>query len=249
VSETVILCEGYHDRAFWSGLLEYAGCTNLARESGAKPIKVRDPFGIPVGGGDFGFGSRSGAFVRVRPCRGPVLGPAKTRLAERATKSLSRLVLNIDPDTDAADQDSTGGANQQTLLQLARQFDPVFATSLLGCTIDQGATEICLVRWECADPPAPGIPHQQTLERLVCSAVCAAYPERATSVQHWLDNRPNVAVAGVKEHAWSHMAGWYAIHGCEAFYSMLWQDPLVASELRARLEASGAWAIIEAITA
>jgi hypothetical protein len=45
------------------------------------------------------------------------------------------------------------------------------------------------------------------------------------------------------------MAGWYAIHGCESFYQMLWEDASVAAELRARLEGSGAWAVIEAIVA
>ncbi|MGV3721253.1 MAG: hypothetical protein ACO1SX_10135 [Actinomycetota bacterium] len=53
----------------------------------------------------------------------------------------------------------------------------------------------------------------------------------------------------MKEHVWSHMAGWYAIHGCDSFYSMLWEDPSVAAELRTRLEGSGAWAVIEAIVA
>ncbi|MDT7815668.1 MAG: hypothetical protein QOJ42_5584 [Acidobacteriaceae bacterium] len=28
MSESVILCEGYHDRAFWDGWLRYLGCSD-----------------------------------------------------------------------------------------------------------------------------------------------------------------------------------------------------------------------------
>ena len=38
------------------------------------------------------------------------------------------------------------------------------------------------------------------------------------------------------------MAGWYAEHGCEAFYANLWKDPRVVAELQTRLQA-GAWQI------
>jgi hypothetical protein len=43
------------------------------------------------------------------------------------------------------------------------------------------------------------------------------------------------------------MAGWYAENGCEAFYSNLWHDSLVVAALQQRLEASGAWQIVERI--
>jgi hypothetical protein len=39
------------------------------------------------------------------------------------------------------------------------------------------------------------------------------------------------------------MAGWYAEHGCEAFYSNLWHDPRVIAELKTRLQFTGAWQI------
>src|SRR5436309_2878174 len=83
--------------------------------------------------------------------------------------------------------------------------------------IDSGATKVALVRWEASDPDGPGLPQQQTLERLVCAALIAAYPTRAKSVQDWLDSRPQPPGTHPKEHAWSHMAGWYADQGCEAF--------------------------------
>jgi hypothetical protein len=57
------------------------------------------------------------------------------------------------------------------------------------------------------------------------------------------------ASAGPKEHAWSHMAGWYADKGCDDFYQALWRDDAVIPHLRSRLEASGAWGAVEALIA
>jgi hypothetical protein len=39
------------------------------------------------------------------------------------------------------------------------------------------------------------------------------------------------------------MAGWYAEHACENFYSSLWNDTAILRELETRLRASGAWQI------
>ncbi len=91
------------------------------------------------------------------------------------------------------------------------------------------------------------MPTQQTLERLVSAALLAAYPARAKPLQDWLDSRPLPPATDPKEHAWSHMAGWYAQYGCEAFYSNLWNDPQIVSQLESRLRLSGAWQIVEAI--
>jgi len=113
--------------------------------------------------------------------------------------------------------------------------------------LDGGATKVILIRWEVNDPPAPGLPDQQTLERLVSAALAAAYPARAKSVQSWLDARPDQPRTDPKEHAWSYMAGWYAEKGCDAFYSNLWNDGLVAAELKSRLQSSGAWQIAETL--
>jgi hypothetical protein len=43
------------------------------------------------------------------------------------------------------------------------------------------------------------------------------------------------------------MAGWYAEHGCEAFYRLLWGDAAIAGELQSRLQACGAWRVGEAL--
>jgi hypothetical protein len=97
------------------------------------------------------------------------------------------------------------------------------------------------------DPPSAGLPAQQSLERLVCAALVAAYPPRGPAVTNWLDSRPAAPVAGPKEFAWSHMAGWYAEYGSDAFFRKLWLDAPAVTELQTRLTACGAWRVAEAL--
>ena len=97
------------------------------------------------------------------------------------------------------------------------------------------------------DPPSAGLPAQQSLERLVCAALVAAYPPRGPAVTNLLDSRPAAPVAGPKEFAWSHMAGWYAEYGSDAFFRKLWLDAPAVTELQTRLTACGAWRVAEAL--
>jgi hypothetical protein len=71
----------------------------------------------------------------------------------------------------------------------------------------------------------------------------AAYPDRQAAVQPWLDSRTNPPDESPKDYAWSYMAGWYADAGCERFYSSLWEDAAVVTELKSRLCKIGAWRI------
>jgi hypothetical protein len=107
------------------------------------------------------------------------------------------------------------------------------------------------VRWEAGDGNCPGLPEQQTLERVVCAALVAAFPDRGLAVQKWLDSRTQGPTAGPKEFAWSHMAGWYAEHGCENFFRYLWTaetgDGHAREELENRLRACGAWRVAETL--
>jgi hypothetical protein len=208
---------------------------------------VYDPWKTKVQTGQYAYHSRSGRFVRVVPCHGKtnVLPAVRTRLQQRSTKALTRLVINIDSDVTASGA-SIGplGLQRHDVVNLSRTFDTGAVENAGGeIELDGGATKVALVRWEVSDPPSPGLPDQQTLERLVSATLAAAYPARAASVQHWLNNRPVPPGADPKEHAWSYMAGWYAEHGCEAFYSILWNDQRVRAELETRLRASGAWQV------
>jgi hypothetical protein len=254
MSESVILCEGYHDRAFWAGWLTHLGCTDPGIPSVGRTTRsqVLDPWNTPVTGGHFAYHSRSAQFVRIVPCHGKskVLQAARFRLGQRGLKPLIRLVINVDSDV-AASGTSTGttGLRRQDVEQLVRNtFDPAATVNADGeIEVDGGATRVTLIRWEVNDPPARGLPDQQTLERLVSAALAAAYPGRATALQDWLDSRPGPPPADPKDHAWSYMAGWYAEQGSEFFYSNLWRDAGVVNQLESRLRSSGAWQIGETL--
>jgi hypothetical protein len=250
MSESVILCEGFHDRAFWDGWLTALGCNSTGFKPGTTGYPALDPWGTPVRGGQFAYLSKAGSFVRVRSCNGKskILNEARIRLAERTTKRLLRLVINVDADSTASQAPGPVGLRQQDVLHQVQQVDASAALTAAGeIEVDGGATNIALVRWEVPEPSTPGLPDQQTLERLVSAALVAAYPARATAVQTWLDAHPSPPGADPKEHAWSYMAGWYAEFGCEAFYSNLWNDAQVAAELEVRLRKSGAWQVAAAL--
>lgn len=172
---------------------------------------------------------------------------ARIRLEERTTKGLERLILNWDADTDPA----LGGNEQsfrQSLLHLARGFEETArynADREIALSSPDGACTLSVVVWRASDGDTPGVPAVETLERLACASIVAAYPERARGIQEWLDRRANAPPAGPKELAWSHMAGWYAKQGCEAFLRQLWLDPAIASELKARMNHIGAWQAIQ----
>jgi hypothetical protein len=251
MSESVILCEGFHDRAFWDGWLTSLGCKSDGFKPGTPGYPAPDPWGDEVRGGQFAYRSKSGSFVRVRPCNGKsnVLREARIRITRRTIKRLLRLIINVDVDTSASGATpAPTGLRQQDVFHQVQLIDPLASINAEGeIEIDAGATKVALIRWETNDPPAPGLPDQQTLERLVSAALVAAYPPRAKAVQDWLAMRPTPPPPDPKEHAWSYMAGWYAEHGCENFYANLWRDVAVVRELESRLRSSGAWQIAETV--
>jgi hypothetical protein len=248
MSERVVLCEGFYDRDFWGGWLEHLGCPK------PEPGKVVDSQGQPVKGeGHSGYWTKTGQFIRIVPCRGKdnILPEARKRIQDRRLDpALSQLVICIDPDTEAGSGSAATGLRPADLLHQVQQIDSSVVTNPDGdVELDGGAMKVSLVRWEVPDDDAPGVPRQQTLERLACSALIAAYPARGPAVATWLANRPNAAEPGPKEHAWSHMAGWYAHLGCAEFYHGLWHDPHVVQELEARLKACSAWRVAQMLVA
>ncbi|NQT14747.1 MAG: hypothetical protein HQ582_18475 [Planctomycetes bacterium] len=173
MSESVILCEGYLDRAFWAGWLARLGCT--VRKEGNQ---IYDAMGKPVQKGQYMYRSRSDRFVRVVPCHGKsnVRPESRQRLAQRTLRpSLTRLVVNVDPDVDTQESSAATGLRRQDIHAFVRQFDPDAAETSEGdSALDGGETLVSLVRWEAEDHDALGVPTQQTLERLVCAALVAA---------------------------------------------------------------------------
>jgi hypothetical protein len=247
MSESVVLCEGYLDRAFWAGWFEHLGCEVPPKSGGV----IQDELGRPVHKGQHMYLSASARFIRVVPCGGKpeVRREARQRLAQRTMQpQLSRLVVSVDPDVDAQEATAATGLRLQDLTALARDFDPQASETPDGdVSLDGGATLVSLVRWEAEDQDAAGVPTRQTLERLVCGSLVATYPDRGPAVRQWLKSRPNPPPTNPKEFAWSHMAGWYAEQGCEAFYRVVWSDEAVADELRTRLRQCGAWRVAEAV--
>src|SRR4051812_12224520 len=103
MSHSVILCEGYHDRAFWAGWLLYLGCSDPGIPPAGKSarIQVLDPWNKPVTGGQFAYRSKTGQFVRVVPCHGKtkLLAGMRDFLLQKVARPLARLVICVDPDT------------------------------------------------------------------------------------------------------------------------------------------------------
>lgn len=246
MSESVILCEGFLDRAFWAGWLDHLGCTIPSHRG-----TVCDALGRPVRKGQYMYRSRTDKFVRVVPCHGKsrIQPAARERLGQRRMRPrLTRLVINVDPDVDVSAPSAATGLTRRHVHAFVREFDRNATETADGnMVLDDGDTLVSLVRWEANDAAASGLPNQQTLERLVCAAVVAAFPDRGPAVQTWLDSRPNAAQAGPKEFGWSYMAGWYADHGCEGFYRALWGEAVLAAQLKSRLQACGAWRVAEAL--
>ncbi|MFL5344333.1 MAG: hypothetical protein ACJ8AT_06050 [Hyalangium sp.] len=250
--ESVILCEGYHDRAFWDGWLRFLKCDVPQANNKVVSNKIiKDPWGRTVSGGQFGYQSPTGSFVRVVPCGGDVFIPAalKDRLAGRTTHALRHLVVNYDADTDArTESDARTGveAAHNSVQTILKSVDPAFTTSPQGdYLLDGGKTVVSVLVWWTPDAHSDGLPWKHTLERLVCAALNTTLPGRAQAVEQWLQSRPGGSPAGPKEYAWSNMAGWAAEKGCEAFFSALWSDPQVVTELQSRLVQTGAWRIAE----
>ena len=249
-SESVILCEGFYDRSFWSGLLQHIGCSDPGiRPDTTARVTFPDPWKVTIKQGQFGFASKSNRCIRVKPCGGKssIIKEAKSALDSRIDRRLLRLVINVDADTNADGTESLSKSVNRVAVEelLRRENIPAQSTPEGNFTIDEGATEIYLVRWNISDAPQDTLPNQQTLERLVCAAIFAAYPDRAECVRQWLASRQNPPELSVKEFAWSVMAGWYADSGCDDFYQCFWRDPKLVPELEKRFQECGAWQVAE----
>ena len=203
--------------------------------------------------GQYGYYSPTGRFTRIVPCHGVdnVLPEARERLERRGLDlTPSILVLCVDPDADTGKADAKTGLRLEDLERHVQSIEPSATRNDAGdIELDDGATKVSLVRWEVDDELIAGVPVPQTLERLVCTAMVAAYPERGPAVQDWLSRRPKAPTSTPipKAYAWSYMAGWHADQGCEAFFKLLWQDAKIAAELESRLRAGGAWRVAEAL--
>jgi hypothetical protein len=245
--ESQIICEGYHDRAFWSGMLKQLGCTDPGDRGNGRRFPVPDAFGDEIRGGNYGFLSKSGAHIKIVPARSKDAIPeaVRSRLRSRTTKKLDRLIVNVDSDRQAdGSPPSTRELTPDKILHIVQQFDPAVIANGDELVIDGGDTKVSLVSWKCNDPASDGLPHQHTLERVVCAAIAAAFPSRGPAVHNWLHSRLDPPPPDPKEHAFSYLAGWYARVGSyEGFFSTIWGIHPIVAELVPRLDSCGAWGV------
>ena len=218
-----------------------------------KTDKLRkDPWAKSVsGGGQFGYYTVSEKFIRVVPCMGKdeIIPIVEDRLDRRLLERVEHMTLNFDSDL-FADKTlnpkaldalaSVKGMLERKNIQFVLKGEREFV-------LDDGSTTLTVIQWSTDAPPTDILSNQQTLERLVCDALLKAHPDRLDTLTPWLASLPQKSRDEVKTFAWSHMAGWHAGDGCEAFYSRLWEDEKVVAELIQRLTTCGAWGVAEAL--
>jgi hypothetical protein len=225
----VVVCEGFHDRAFLKGWLESCGYRSPEQHQLRTFVDRR---GKAAGGQWILFKDPTvGPFVRLIPCSGDsgVWENAKNLWATRSPNHpIDRLVVCVDSDSDIFEDDVTA-QDRQAFEQHFGQVglvQPDGARADLLCWHAPGATS------------APGLPTKHTLELLVCEAMRRAHPERATTVATFMDSPPPASEPSsgtVKEHVWAYMAKWYGHCGCDEFYQRVWREPELQRELSALL--------------
>jgi len=238
----VVLCEGYDDRDFWAGWLLALGCEDCGRK---RP--VLDRHDEEVEKPRFLFRTPGGTDVLLHPFMGSrkeALEAVRFYRARHATKPVGRMIFNRD--SDATGEDAAPNA-RDFVKGIVRELDgevedPEGPHSIAGI-------RIWPVVWECPGSD-PGIPPQQTLERIVSAAITSAYAGRGESVESWLGDEPVAEKKNHKNYSMSYFAKWYAQHhGYGNFYRALWRDPAVAGQLESRLRESGAWKPVEDLVA
>lgn len=254
---TMILCEGYHDRAFLAGAcVTRLGWREPPLDEKGNRVSMRDAWGT-VSGGDFGFEHGvSKAQLRIRPVHGHMKMNAAIERVLKVGKPFNRIVVCYDGDKGGAGADFLDNIHRSiegVLTKLGRNSKTIGAGHW---RIDDTTTEVRALVWHCNDTPCNELPDQQCLERVICASVRAVWPARTGSLTQWLRDRPEptTCFSGssdspstiAKSHAWAVMAGWFAEHGCDDFHRILWHHDELNQALRQRLEQSGNWAVLEA---
>ncbi len=235
--ESIIVCEGYHDRAFLRGWLVHGlSCESLERQ----PYGPHDNRPL-TGQGQYGFRSKSGRWLRIVPAKGDTL------VSDIANTFVGQLLGNPDANVvlawDADDKD-----REAQFHSWAKSAGAIETPPFYELRDDGGLIRLALLVFR-ADEDADDLPVEQTLERLACAAVRDAYPERSRAVFDWLRTRPMPPLGEKrhKSHAASHMAGWYSDAGYEGFFDRIWEDTDVRAALERRLRATGAARIVESM--
>lgn len=225
----VFVCEGYDDRAFLKG------CIKTWFDFVDRPDFPDD---LGKSRGHFVFESASSsAFLRIAPAHSVDKLTLEASLIGRRLLDGDRLVIVRDDDTDAS----------------APPLDVVAVQRTVAATIvEKGApegVEAKVIAFRSESPLTQRLPSKQTLERVVCAALLRVDSTHGEDVHDWLFRTParNQDVKLHKAHWLAHLAKWRGHLGsADTAYEQLWSIPEVATALRAELEASGAWQVLEA---
>jgi hypothetical protein len=243
-SESILVCEGFQDRAFLTGWLKTRGMQPWMESERPKPYPPNDDKPLR-GAGHYAFGPSP--WVRVVPAKGDVtkvLAEADVFVKKAPTRGLDHLICVVDVD------DVEKRNVRQTFATWAEARGAQLANGTWTLQSSLGSTRLSLMLWHC-DDAGDDVPAQQTLERLVCCALREVYPDRVQSVVGWLAARPGPPgdEKPHKTHAAANMAGWYAERGSESFFEAVWEDKDVSAALLDRLERGGAKAVLDAVLA
>lgn len=242
--ESVIICEGFHDRAFLRSWLASRGCESLVN----KPYRDGKPI---RGAGQYAFRTPNGGWLRVVPVNGDanIALEADTYVEKSKTSPTSRIVLVYDE--DAPDEEVGSDRRRASFRSWAERRGALVVSDAEDLELAGGitSTRLSLIVWRAPDPPSALLPPRQTLERLVCAALADIYPARLKAVTAWLASRPDPPAGERmhKTHAASHMAGWWSDRGYEGVFDVVWEDERVRGALVKRLEEVGAARVIDAL--
>jgi hypothetical protein len=242
----VIVCEGYHDRSFWSGWLGRLQCRDCRDSAPQGARRGYDPHtGLQVAAGLFGFWSPADDWVLVTHAGGDRRRINQTVAAQLQTTAQGfdglAVIANCDCDADVGAEEEVLAAHRRSLLgHIQREVDSEAKLEDGVIRLSDDTRRVHPVIWHARDLLVPGVPSKQCLERLVCAALAEAYPARAKDVQTWLSSRSDPPPSTPKEHTWSYMAGWFANEGCDDFWRAVWRDDAVRNALVRRLDAIGA---------
>ena len=266
--EYYILCEGYHDRAFWYGWFLVNGWKSgrYSKDSRLKDLEHK---------GGYSVFSPNNLLAIIVPCEGhtEILNTfrkeykrlnnhIRTALEMGEMPTKYKFILNVDDDTpgkakDEDDETETSPLSHtlhiESVRSKLRALDPDLREEDGWFYLLDGQCEVTIVRWQVKAEEASDIPQKQTLERMVCAAIRAVYAERAETVNQWLKSRPAPPKETPKEHTWSYMAGWYPEHGCEDFFKTIWRDKgnengTIRQKLEEILQVAGYWGIFEELS-
>lgn len=248
-----ILCEGYHDRAMWKQLLLSLGCVSLGKPEDAKDRSVRDPAGKSVRDGNFALQTVTGKYVQIAPARTPSRMPTLARDLMKIRRDMARMVVCVDSDQSADESMRKSSVIQGVRSVFLDEFGNDMVQATVGSKFRLGDCEVTAVDW-CTEDTSdlPAVPKKQTLERVICLAMYRAYPQRAESIQRWLDSvvaAHNDADSGHhKAPLLSHLAAWYPDSASyEGLIARIWADEKVVPNLVQILTAVGIWSVAQEI--